>query len=78
MFGIKLKVYKSSGRFNDLNEADLSFTFTPHLNRVIKGQPVFIAIFGIKSKIFMSKSRWKNPLKLTQLNPNLIQDISWE
>ena len=53
MFCIKLKVLKGSGRFNDLNEAYSSLTFTLPLNVVIRGQSVFIAIFCIKSKVLM-------------------------
>ena len=53
MFRIKLKALKKSRRFNDLNEAYSSLTFTLPLNVVIRGQSVFIAIFYIKSKVLM-------------------------
>ena len=53
MFGIKLKGLKKSGRFDDLNEAYSSLAFTPPLNRVIRGQPVFVAIFIIKLNVLM-------------------------
>ena len=57
MFGIKLKVLKSSARLYDLNEAYSSLTFIPPLNEVIRDQPVFIAIVSIKSKILMRPLR---------------------
>ena len=53
MFGIKLKFLKRSGRFDDLNEAYSSPTFISPLNGVIRGQPVFITIFGSKLKVWM-------------------------
>ena len=57
MFGMKFQALKRSGRFNELNEAYSSLTFTPPLNRVIRYQPVFIAIYGIKSKVLMRPLR---------------------
>ena len=48
MFGIKLKGLKKSGRFNDLKEAYSSLTSSPPLDGVIRGQPLFIAIFTVK------------------------------
>ena len=57
MFGIKLKVLKRSGIFYDLNEAVSPPTFTSPLNGVIRGQPVFIAIFGIKSNVMIRSLR---------------------
>ena len=54
MCGIKLKVFKRSGRCNDLNEAYSSLSFTPPLNGIISA---CIAIFGIKSKVMMTALR---------------------
>ena len=75
MFGIILKGLKKSGRFNDLNEAYSSLTFTSPLNGAIRGQPVFIAIFSIKSNVLMGPLRKYNFnvfLKWTILNPDKI------
>ena len=63
MFGIKLKVLKRSGTFYDLNEATTS---TPSLNGVIRGQPVFIAIFGIKFKDLMRTLRKYDLIDITK------------
>ena len=57
MLGIKLKVLKRSGIFYDLNEAYSFPTFNPPLNGVIRGQPVFVAMFGINSKVLMRPLR---------------------
>ena len=53
MFGIKLKTLKRSGRFYDLNIGFSLQTFTSTLNWVIRDQPVFVAIFGIKSNVLL-------------------------
>ena len=55
-----LKGLKKSNRINDLNEAYSSLTFTPSLNGVIRGQPVFIAIFSIKLDVLMGPLRKYN------------------
>ena len=57
MFGIKLKTLKSSGRFYDLNIGFSLQTFTSTLNWVIRDQPVFVAIFGIKSNVLLRPLR---------------------
>ena len=57
MFDIKSKVFKKTGRFYDLNVAYSSQNVTPPSNWVIRCQPVFIAIFGIKSKVLIRPLR---------------------
>ena len=75
MFGIKLKGFKKSGKFNDLNRAYSSLTITPPLNGVIRGQPVFIAIFCINANNLMGPLGKYNFIvfsKCVFLNPDKI------
>ena len=57
MTGIKLKVLKRSGTLYDLNGSHSPPASTPPLNGVIRGQPVNIATFGIKSKVLVRTLR---------------------
>ena len=57
MFGIKLKGFKRSGKLYNLNRSNPSPASTPPLNGVKMGQPVSIAISGIKLMVFMTPKR---------------------
>ena len=81
MCDIELKILKRSGRFNDLNETYSSLTFTPPLNGVIRCQSVFIAIFGIKSKVLMRHLRKYNFIvffKWVILDPDIIMVLPFK
>ena len=65
----------------DLNEAYSSPTFTPSLIGVIRGEHVFKAIFGIKSKVLMRPLRKYDFivfLKWIILNPVIIMVLPFK
>ena len=71
MFGIKLKVLKRSGRFNNLNETYSSLAVTPPLNGAIRGQPVCMAILCIKLKVFLRPLRKYNFIVFVMVHSEL-------